>query len=138
MTRFPSAKHLTAWAGLAPGQNETGGKQRAAATRKGNRYLRWGLTQAGQAAGRTKDTYLHALYHRLAARRGKPRATLAVGRTILEMAYYLLTRETTYTDLGADYFDRQDREHATQRMVHRLEALGYTVTLTEPPLGTAA
>ncbi|MDQ5851579.1 MAG: IS110 family transposase, partial [Chloroflexota bacterium] len=74
LTRFPSDKHLTAWAGLAPGQNETGGKQRASKPRKGNRYLRWALVQAGHGAARKKGAYLKALYYRLAARRGKPRA----------------------------------------------------------------
>ncbi len=72
LTRFPSDKHLTAWAGLAPGQNETGGKQRASKTRKGNRYLRWALVQAGHGAARKKGAYLKALYYRLAARRGTP------------------------------------------------------------------
>ena len=130
MTRFPSEKHLTAWAGLAPGQNETGGKQRAGKTRKGNRYLRWGLVQAAKGAARTKGSSLKAMYYRLAARRGKPRAAMAVGRKLLAIAYHLLVRGTTYQELGEDYRDRIDPVRTTKRLVQRLEALGYRVTLT--------
>jgi transposase len=86
LMRFPNEQHLTAWAGLAPGQNETGGKQRASTTRKGNRYLRWGLVQAAKGAARTKGSSLKAMYYRLAARRGKPRAAMAVGRKLLVIA----------------------------------------------------
>jgi transposase len=135
LTRFPSAKHLTAWAGLAPGQNETGGKQRAATTRKGNKYLRWGLVQAAKGAARTKGSALKALYYRLVARRGKPRAAVAVGRKLLAIAYHLLLRGTTYAELGEDYQDRSHPERTTKRLVARLEALGYTVTLTAREVG---
>ena len=130
MTRFPSEKHLTAWAGLAPGQNETGGKQRAGKTRKGNGYLRWGLVQAAKDAARTKGSSLKAMYYRLAARRGKPRAAMAVCRKLLAIAYHLLVRGTTYQELGEDYRDRIDPVRTTKRLVQRLEALGYRVTLT--------
>jgi transposase len=130
MARFPSEKHLTAWAGLAPGQNETGGKQRASRTRKGNRYLRWGLVQAAHGAARKKGSALQAMYYRLVARRGKARAAVAVGRKLLAIAYHLLRRGTTYQELGEAYFDRRDPERTTKRLVQRLEALGYTVSLT--------
>ena len=130
LSRFPSEKHLTAWAGLAPGQNETGGKQRASKTRKGNRYLRWGLVQAAKGAARTKGSFLKAMYYRLVGRRGKPRAAVAVGRKLLELAYLLMLRGTTYQELGADYHDQRTPERTTKRLVERLEALGYDVTLT--------
>src|SRR5919205_3234042 len=130
LSRFPSAKHLTAWAGLAPGQNETGGKQRASQTRKGNRHLRWGLVQAAKGAARTKGSFLKAVYYRLVARRGKARAAVAVGRKILDLAYLLLLRGTTYTELGEDYHDWSDPERTTKRLVQRLEALGFRVSLT--------
>lgn len=130
LSRFPSAKHLTAWAGLAPGQNETGGKQRASRTRKGNRYLRWGLVQAAKGAARTKGSFLKALYYRLVARRGKPRAVVAVGRKLLELAYVLMLRETTYAELGEDYHAQRDAERTTKRLVARLERLGYHVSLS--------
>ena len=138
MSRFPSAKHLTAWAGVAPGNNETGGRQRPTKTRKGNRYLKSALTQAAHAAARKRGCYLKALYHRLAARRGAKRAVMAVARTILQIAYHLIQRGDTYHDLGPDYFDRLDREHTTKRLVRRLERLGYAVNLTERELPTAA
>ena len=137
LTRFPSEKHLTAWAGLAPGQNETGGKQRASKTRKGNRYLRWGLVQAAKGAARTKGSFLKAMYYRLVGRRGKPRAAVAVGRKLLEIAYHLLLRGTTYEELGEDYHDRSNPERTTKRLVARLEALGYTVHLTAHEVVTA-
>ena len=85
MSRFPSDRHLTTWAGVAPGNNETGGKSRSTKTRKGNKYLRLGLVLAAHSAARTKNTYLRSLYYRLAPRRGKGRAAMAVGRTILQM-----------------------------------------------------
>lgn len=130
LRRFPSEKHLTAWAGLAPGQNETGGKQRASTTRKGNRYLRWGLVQAAKGAARTKGSSLKAMYYRLAARRGKPRAAMAVGRKLLAIAYHLLLRGTTYQEVGEDYLAKRDPVRTTKRLVQRLEALGYSVSLT--------
>jgi transposase len=130
LARFPSEKHLTAWAGLAPGQNETGGKQRASTTRKGNRYLRWGLVQAAKGAARTKGSSLKALYYRLAARRGKPRAAMAVGRKLLVIAYHLLVRGTTYEEQGEDYLTKRAPVRTTKRLVQRLEALGYHVSLT--------
>jgi transposase len=131
MQRFPTDRHLAAWAGVAPGNNETGGKQRAAASRKGNRHLRRALVQAAWAAARKKDSYLRALYYRLASRRGAHRAAVAVGRTILQIAYHLISKETTYQDLGHDYFDRVDRERTRSRLVGRLQALGFAVSVTD-------
>ena len=138
LSRFPSDKHLSAWAGMAPGNNETGGKQRAAPTRKGNRVLRWALVQAAHGAAHKTGSYLKSLYYRLASRRGKQRAAVAVGRTILQIAYHLLRRDTTYVDLGADYFDHLDRSRTTKRLVQRLEHLGFEVNLAERPLPAAA
>jgi transposase len=132
MAQFPSDKHLAAWAGLAPGNNQTGGKQRPARTRKGNRYLRRGLVQAAHAAARKRGSYLKALYHRIAARRGAKRAIVAVARTILQIAYHLLERGTTYEELGEDYFDQREVQRTKRRLVNRLEALGFTVNIEEP------
>jgi transposase len=136
VSRFPTARHLGAWAGLAPGNRESGGKAQATGTRKGNRYLRRCLVQAALAAARTKGSYLKALYHRIAARRGKRRAAVAVARSVLEIAYYLLLRREEYRELGAAYFDQLDRERTSVRLVHRLERLGFTVTLAEPNVTT--
>ena len=129
MRRFPSAAHLAAWAGMAPGNDESAGKRRSGKTRKGNPHLRTLLVETGQAAGRTKDTYLAAQYRRLAARRGQRRAAVAVGHTILGIIYYLLTRGTTYQELGGGYFDERDRQAVERRLVRRLEALGNNVIL---------
>jgi len=103
MSRFLSDRHLTAWAGVAPGNNETGGKQRSGKVRKGNKHLQRGLVLAAHAAARTKQTYLRSLYYRVATRRGKARAAVAVGRTILQAAFYMLTRGVPYQELGANY-----------------------------------
>jgi len=127
MTRFPSDRHLTAWAGVAPGNNETGGKQRAAKARLGNKYLRRILTLTARAAAKTKDTYLRSLYYRLKARRGDARAVMAVGRTILQMAYHIIQRHQPYRELGANYLDSLDKAHLAKRLVQRLEALGFEV-----------
>jgi transposase len=129
MTRFPSADHLTAWAGLAPGNNESAGKRRSGKTRKGSPWLRAILIEAAQAAGRSKDTYLGALYRRLVARKGKKRAAVAVARHILIIVYHMLRDHAPYHDLGAAYLDQRDRQAVERRLVRRLEALGYDVSL---------
>lgn len=128
MSRFPSAEHLAAWAGVAPGNYESGGKKLASATRKGNRVLRTILVQAAHALARTK-TYLAAQFRRLAARRGKQRAAVAVAHSILVIAYHLISRQEPYKDLGADYFDKQQPESVKKRLIKRLEKLGYQVTV---------
>jgi transposase len=130
VARFPTAAHLASWAGLCPGQHESAGKRQSGKTRQGSKWLRSALVEAAQAAGRTKDTYLAAQYQRLVARRGKKRATVAVGHTILVIAYHLLRRGTTYEDLGPAYFDERRRRQVERRLVQRLQRLGYTVTLT--------
>jgi transposase len=129
MTRFPSADHLASWAGVAPGNHESAGKQASGKTRKGNRFLRTTLVQAAHAAARTRGTYLNAQYRRLAARRGKKRAILAVAHSMLVMAYYMIQRREPYHDAGADFFDRLQPEDTARRLVKRLETLGYLVTL---------
>jgi transposase len=128
-SRFPTAAHLASWAGMCPGQQESAGKRSSGRTRKGNAALRSALVEAAHAAGHTKDTYLAAQYHRLAHRRGKKRAAVAVGHTILVIVYHLLQRETTYQELGGRYFDERDRQALERRLVNRLQALGYEVTL---------
>jgi transposase len=128
MSRFPSAAHLAAWAGLAPGNYESAGKQLCTKTRKGNRVLRTILVQAAHALSRTK-TYLAAQFSRLSARRGKKRAAIAVAHSILVIAYHLIQRQEPYRDLGANYFDQQRPEATKKRLVKRLEKLGYQVSL---------
>ncbi len=132
MTRFPSAGHLAAWAGVAPGNHESGGKRLSGGTRKGNQALRKGLVQAAHAAAHTKNTYLAAQYQRLAQRRGRKRAVVAVAHSILVSAYNLLEREEDYRELGGEYFDRQRPEATAKRLTHRLEKMGYRVILQKP------
>jgi transposase len=125
---FPSAAHLASWAGLCPGNHESAGKRTSGKTRKGNPWLRTLLVEAAYAAGRTQ-TALGARFRRLAARKGPKRAAIAVAHAILRIVYVLLTQETSYDELGVDYFDQRDRQAAERHAVRRLESLGYTVTL---------
>jgi transposase len=129
MSRFPSADHLAAWAGVAPGNHERAGKRTSGKTRQGNRFLRTVLVQAAHAAARTKSTYLSAQYRRLATRRGKKRAIMAVAHSMLVMAYYMIQRQEPYREAGGDFFDRLQPEDTARRLVKRLEHLGYHVTL---------
>lgn len=131
LERFPTPGHLASWAGMCPGNDESAGKRRSGKTRKGSPALRRALVQAAHAAGRTKRTYLGAQYRRLVARRGTKKAAVAVGHSILTIAYHLLARATVYQDLGPGYFDERDRDAIRRRLVGRLEKLGYKVT-TEP------
>ena len=129
MSPWPTAAHLASWAGLCPGNHESAGKRKSGKTRKGNTLLRAALVRAAQAAARSKGTYLSAQFHRLAARRGKNRAAVAVAHTLLIILYHMLKHGTRYRDLGADHFDRINEQQTVQRAVKRLEALGYEVTL---------
>lgn len=129
MERFPSAKHLASWAGICPGNHESAGKRRSGHTRKGSRWLRQALTEAAHGAAHTKKTYLAALYHRIAARRGRKKAIIAVAHAILVIVYHLLKRHEPYRELGANYFDERERQDVERRLVRRLRALGYDVML---------
>jgi transposase len=133
MSVFPSAKHLAFWPGVCPGNKQSGGKQFPARTRPAHPRLKALLCEVAQAIARTSDNELAALYHRIARRRGKGRATLAVAHAVLVILYHLLREHKPYTDLGADYFDRLDTERLQRRYVQRLDQLGYTVTLTPVP-----
>lgn len=133
MEQFPSAAQLASWAGMCSGNNESAGKRRSGRVRKGNRWLKGVLVQAAWAASHTKGTYLAAQYRRLAKRRGRKRALVAVGHTLLVIIYHVLKRETTYQELGADFLERLDPERVTRQLVKRLEALGHQVTLEPRP-----
>jgi transposase len=130
MSRFPSARHLASWAGMCPGNNESGGKRKSGRTRKGSPWLRTALVEAAQAASRCKEGYLPAQFHRLRLRRGGKKAIIAVGHTLLVIVYHVLKEEKDYQELGGNYFDQADRQAVEKRLVHRLEKLGYDVTLT--------
>lgn len=130
MSRFPTAGHLASWAGMCPGNNESAGKHRSGRTRHGSKWLRIALVEAGQAAGRSKNTYLSSHYARVRGRRGPAKAAVAVGHSILVITWHLLSTGEPYNDLGGDYFDRRRNTDAHQRrLVSQLEALGHKVTL---------
>jgi transposase len=129
MSRFLTAGHAASWAGLVPGQDESAGRNRSSRIRKGNKHLKSALVQAAHAAGRRKDHYLGAQYRRLAARRGKKRAAVAVAHSILVIAYHMIKRGTEYVELGGDYFDKRNRQQVQRRLVKRLEQLGFKVSL---------
>ena len=130
MSRFPTARHLAAWAGLAPGSHESAGKRKPAGTRPGGRHLRVALVEAAKSASRTNDTFLAARYRRIARRRGPNKATIAVAHTILCTVWHLLSTGEAYNDLGADFYEqRREPDRKVNRAVADLEAAGYTVTL---------
>ncbi|GMA65694.1 IS110 family transposase [Alicyclobacillus fastidiosus] len=126
MSRFPSAQHLASWAGMCPGNNESAGKRRSGKTRKGDPWLREALIEAARGAARTKNTYLSAKYHRIAARRGSKRAAVAVGHYMLIIIYHMLVNQTE-EDLGPTYHEERNRERVIRRHLHSLEKLGLTV-----------
>ncbi|HXH07440.1 MAG TPA: IS110 family transposase [Vicinamibacterales bacterium] len=128
---FPTAGHLCSWAAVCPGQEESAGKRRSGRTRAGNNALRTVLIEAALAASRARGTALQARYFRIRRHRGHKKAIVAVAHQILEIAYYLLSRDTTYQELGADYFDRRYRERAIRRHVRELQRLGLQVTLEQ-------
>lgn len=130
MGRFPTAAHLASWAGLAPGTNITGGKRRSGRTRPGDRWLGEILNQCAWAAARKRDSYLSAQYWRLARRIGKKKAAVAVGHSILVIAWQLLATNTDYQDLGGDWFtQRHHPERQRDHHIRQLQSLGYAVTL---------
>jgi transposase len=129
MRRFPTDAHLASWAGLCPGNNESGGKRRSGQTTEGSPYLRAAVTQAAWAAAHTKNTYLAAQYHRLIRRLGKNKALVAVGHSLLVIIYHVLAQRSGYRELGGDYFDHQHQQRQQQRLIKKLEALGLKVTV---------
>jgi transposase len=131
MERFPTAKHLASWAGMCAGNCESAGKRKRGTTRKGNRYLRAALVQAAWAASHTKGTYLAAQYQRLVKRMGKKKALIAVGHSILVIAYQVLKNKVGYQELGGDYFDRRFQNKRRQQLIRQLESLGLKVTVEE-------
>lgn len=135
--QFEDAAHLASWAGMCPGNNESAGKRYHGHTRKGSKWLRRALVEAAHGAAHTKDKYFKAMYHRLAGRRGKKRAIVAVGHSLLVTGYHMITRHQDYQDLGANYFDERNREMVKRNAVKRLERLGFQVDL-KPALAVAA
>lgn len=129
MSRFPTDAHFASWAKICPGNNESAGKRKTGRTGHGNRWLRHALIEAARAAARTKNTYLSAMYHRIAARRGANRAAVAVAHAILVIIYHILKKGTTYQELGANYLAERQKQVVARRAIKRLEQLGFKVTV---------
>jgi len=136
MSQFPTADDLASWAGFAPGNHQSGGKRYSGRTTKGNRPIGAAINQAAWAASRTKDTWLKARYHRLAARRGKKRAIVGIGRSILVSVWHMLSKRQPYQDLGADFYDQRRKESKVTYLTKQLARLGFVVQLD--PLPAAA
>ena len=129
-SRFQTAGQLASWAGMGPGNHDSAGKQKSGKTRKGNRWLRQALVEAAWAASHTKETSLRATYDRLKGRRGGKRACLAVGHRILRMAHALLSKPQPYQEEGLDYYRVPDKDRVKEKLVRRLQKLGYAVTVS--------
>jgi transposase len=129
MSFFPSDRHLTSWAGICPGNNESAGKHRSGKTRKGNRWLRTALVEAAWAAIRNENSALAARYRRIMRHRGHKKALVAVAHAMLRMIYRVLTDGITYREPGADYYDRRHAERVRRRAIQLLERQGYRVTI---------
>jgi transposase len=130
MSQFPSSKNLASWAGMCPGHHESAGKRKSGRTRDGNVWLKKALMEAGWAASHSKHNYLRAQYDHLARHRGKKRACVGVGHSILTIAYHLISDETAhYKDLGEDYFQTRSKTKLAESLIKRLSKLGYNVTI---------
>src|SRR3954469_10129805 len=132
MSRFPTPAHLVSWAGLCPRNDESAGKRRCTRLRHGAPWLETLLVQSAWAAVRAKATYPQALFHKLKARRGPKKAIVAVAASMLTAIHVMLQRGITYRDLGADHFDRVQKDRLAQRLIKKLQQLGLDVALTQP------
>jgi transposase len=130
MSVFESVSQLASWAGVCPGNNESAGKRKSSRIPKGNVYLKTALVEAANSAAKAKGTYLRDKFYRLKARRGYKRAAVAIAHKILAAIYHMLSQQVSYNDLGDLYLDKLNKHHLTRNLVHRLERLGYAVTLT--------
>ena len=130
MTRFPTASQLASWAGTTPGHNESAAKVKSSRTRPGNPYLQGALGAAAMASAQNPTTYLGARHRRIAARRGRQKANVAIQHSMLIAIWHIGTNGCLYDDPGADYFNRLHPQRAKTRAIHQLEAMGYQVTLT--------
>ena len=133
MSRFPTANHLCSWAGLCPGNNESAGKKKSTKTREGNKSLRGTLVECARSCVNKKETYFSSQYNRIAARRGKNRAAVAVAHSMLIIIYNMISTKSHYSELGGDYFDNLNSEIKVDRLKKRLESLGYSVSKQEIP-----
>jgi hypothetical protein len=120
---------LASWTGLCPGNRESGGKRMSGRTRKANCYIKRALCQAAWAGAHTKNNYLAAFYRRMCVRKGAPKAVMALAHHIMTIVYHILTHQTEYVELGADYYDQRNKPKVVSRLIQRLTNLGFEVTL---------
>lgn len=133
MSRFPSDRHISKWAGLCPGNNESARKRKSGKTTKGNKMLRTTLVNCAHSAVKVKTSYFSALFTRISAHRGKKRAYVAVAHSMLIAIYHVLHDGVGFRDLGADYYNQFNRERKANGMLKKLKALGYEVTIAAVP-----
>jgi transposase len=129
MGRFSTSARLSSWAGMCPGNNESGGRRRSGRTRKGSKWLAANLAEAAEAAGRSKDTYLSAQFQRLRGRLGHAKARKAVEHSMLVATFHVLDQRVPYADLGADWFQKRRPDAHARRLARQIEALGYRVSI---------
>lgn len=134
MSRFPSDRHISKWAGLCPGNNESASKRKSGKTTKGNKMLRTTLVNCAHSAVKVKTSYFSALFARISAHRGKKRAYVAVAHAMLIAIYHILHDGVGFRDLGADYYNQFNRERKANGMLKKLKALGYEVTIAAVPV----
>ena len=125
MSRFPTDAHISSWAGLSPGNNESAGKKKSSKITKGNPALKTTLVQCAKVAAQQKDTFYAAQYQRIATRRGKNRATIAVAHSMLISIYHILKDNECYTELGSDYYNQFNRERKIKGLLKKLKVLGW-------------
>ncbi|MGL5514620.1 MAG: IS110 family transposase [Sporomusa sp.] len=130
MNRFPSAGHISSWAGVAPGNHESAGKRKSGKTTHGNKTLKATLIQCAKAAQKVKGSFFSAQYQRIAARRGRSRAAVAVAHSILIAIYHILKTDVSYRELGSEYYNRFNREKKIQSYLKKLAALGLELPTT--------
>lgn len=131
MTVFESAEACASWAGVCPGNNESAGKRKRGPTRRGNSHLKTALVEAAQSAVRKRGSYLRAKFHKLRARLDYKKAIMAIAHKILTSAYHMLAKGEDYRELGETYLDNKQQQRVTDRLVSRLEKLGYDVKLEQ-------
>jgi transposase len=133
MSRFPTAGHLARWAGLAPGNNESAKRRKNGRTTKGNMTLKTTLIQCAKTAKRKKGSFFKAQFERLAVRRGKNRATVAVAHSMLIAIYHMLNENEHFVDLGESYYIERNPQRKINYLLKKLDALGW-----QPPTPVTA
>ncbi|KAF5417144.1 MAG: hypothetical protein C5S49_03850 [Candidatus Methanogaster sp.] len=127
MSQFPDEHHLSSWAAISPGNNESAGKRKSGRTRRGNNYLKTTLVEAAWVASRTKDTFLSARYYNIARRRGGKRAAVAIGHQILKDIYRILSTGEPYKEVGAEAAQNRKSEARERSIIRELDGRGYSV-----------